>query len=58
MYYVNYNSVNIACFRYLKNALKYIKRRGLKENDNNMLLIMDYKGNLYEPVNGCEICAH
>lgn len=54
-YYVEYNAKFIAVYMSLKRALNYIKRKWLRDDENNMLCVLDSKGNMYNPYNGQEL---
>jgi len=56
-YYVDYNSKFIASYRSIKACLSFIKRKGLKDNYENSLKIIDLNGDIYHPVTGMHICT-
>lgn len=53
-YYVEYNGKYIAMYKRLSSALKFIKRKNLKNDDLNLLYLIDNKGNFYDPITGIE----
>lgn len=46
-YFVEYNAKYIAGYKTLKAAQNFIARKGLKNDDDNVLTIWDNKGNEY-----------
>lgn len=52
-YFVEYNGKYIAEYKTLKGANNYIERRGLKNDDDNLLLIICDNGDMYRPK--CEL---
>lgn len=54
-YYVWYNCKLMAEYKSIKGALNYIKRKGLKDDINNILQISDNLGNEYNPINGISV---
>lgn len=53
-YFVEYNAKYIAEFKTLKGANNYIERKGLKNDDDNLLLIIDDEGGMYRPTGELE----
>ena len=54
-FFVEYNAKFIAMYKSVKACLNFIKRKGLQDDDNNSLCIMDNNGDIYNPVNGNKI---
>ena len=54
-YYVEYNAKFIAMYKSIKPALRFIAKKGYKNDDNNLLYLVDSAGNRYDPVTGNEI---
>lgn len=51
-FYVDYNGKFIAMYKTLNGALRYIQRRGLKDDLDNSLYLVDNEGDMYNPLNG------
>lgn len=51
-YFVEYNAKYIAMYKRLCNALKFIERKGLKNDRLNSLYLVDSNGDLYNTVTG------
>lgn len=47
-YFVEYNAKYIAMYKSLKSAQNFIDRKGLKNDESNVLRIWDREGNEYE----------
>lgn len=54
-FYVEYNACYIAMYKSIRACLNFIKRRGLRDNEDNLLRIWDNTGVIYDPVNGRDI---
>lgn len=54
-YFVGYNCAYIAMYRTLKGALNFIARKGLQDDLDNMLGIVDSDGEMYNPITGYTI---
>lgn len=46
-YFVSYNCQFVAMYKSLKACLNYIQRKGLRDDDYNLLYIVDSEGNEY-----------
>ena len=55
MLFVDYNGQFIAQYRRMSAALTYIERKGLQDDLDNTLRLVDDKGNEYNPITGQEI---
>lgn len=55
MLFVDYNGKFIAQYRRMSAALTYIERKGLQDDLDNTLRLVDDKGNEYNPITGQEI---
>ena len=55
MLFVDYNGKFIAQYRRMSAALAYIERKGLQNDLDNTLRLVDDKGNEYNPITGQEI---
>ena len=55
IYFVEYNAKFMAMYHSVKWALKFIKRKGYRDDANNMLRLFDKVGNEYDPITGKEI---
>ena len=51
-FYVEYNACYIAMYKSIRACLNFIKRRGLRNDEDNLLRIWDNTGAIYDPVNG------
>ena len=51
-YYVEYNAKFIGIYKTLRGALGFIKRKGLFDDEDNLLCLMDSNGELYDPMTG------
>ena len=51
-YYISYNCKFIDCKKSIKAALNVIRRKGLRDDYNNQLYIIDTYGNVYDPETG------
>lgn len=51
-YFVDYNGKYIAEYKSIKACLNFIVRKGLKDDDDNMLLIWDDDRNMYNSKTG------
>lgn len=51
-YYVEYNCKFIAMYKTLNGALKFIERKGLKNDYDNIVRLFDNNGNEYNTLNG------
>jgi hypothetical protein len=51
-YFIDYNGAYIAMYKRLCNALKFIERKGLKNDSLNSLWLVDSNGDTYNPVTG------
>lgn len=54
-YFVEYNCKFIAMYKRLINALKFIERKGLRNDYDNVLRIFDNEGNQFDPITGREV---
>lgn len=52
IYYVSYNAKFIARYKTLGAALRFIERKGLKNDYNNLLYIIDSDGETYDAQTG------
>lgn len=52
MYRVHYNATIVAICKTMKGCLEYIKRRGLADDELNLLYITDREGNEYNAITG------
>lgn len=48
-YFISYNAKYIASRMSLKAAVDYIKARGIEDDENNELCIVDQRGNYFKP---------
>lgn len=55
LFYVEYNACYIAMYKSIRACLNFIKRRGLRDDEDNLLRIWDNTGAIYDPVNGKDI---
>lgn len=55
LFYVECNGCYIAMYKSLRACLNFIKRRGLRDDEDNLLRIWDNNGTIYDPVNGEDI---
>lgn len=55
LFYVEYNACYIAMYKSIKACLNFIKRRRLRDDEDNLLRIWDNTGAIYDPVNGKDI---
>lgn len=55
LFYVEYNGCFIAMYKSIRTCLNFIKRRGLRDDEDNLLRIWDNTGTIYDPVNGGDI---
>lgn len=53
-YFVEYNGKYIAEYKTLKGANDFITKKGLKNDDDNLLLIVDNEGGMYRPTGELE----
>lgn len=51
-YYVQYNGQYMAIYKSVKACLNLINRKGWKNDENNMLRIVDENGDEYDTING------
>lgn len=51
-YFVEYNAQFIAMYKSIRSCLNFISRKGLKDDEDNMLRIYDECGNTYNPITG------
>ena len=51
-YFVEYNCKFIAMYKSVKSCISFINKKGLKDDDDNMLRIYDEEGNTYCPITG------
>lgn len=51
-YFVDYNAKFVAMYKSVRACLKYIERKGLRNDYDNVLRIFDKNGNEYNPTNG------
>lgn len=54
-FYVDYNAKFIAMYMRLQSCIKFINRKGLKNDCDNMLRIFDNTGVEYDPITGNEV---
>lgn len=54
-YFVDYNGAYIAQYRTLRGALNYIARKGLRNDLDNVLDLVDSDGEMYNPITGKHI---
>lgn len=54
-YFVDYNCKFIAMYKSVKACLNLIERKGLKDDYDNILRIVDEQGEEYNPVTGRQI---
>lgn len=54
-YYVEYNCKYIAIYKSVRACINFIHRKGLRDDADNMLNIVDSEGNMYNPINGNEL---
>lgn len=52
MIFVDYNGKFIAQYKRMNAALNYINRKGLQDDLDNTLRLVDEKGNEYSPITG------
>ena len=55
LFYVEYNGCYIAMYKSIRACLNFIKRRGLRDDEDNLLRIWDNTGTIHNPVNGGDI---
>lgn len=55
MLFIDYNGKYIAQYKRMSAALNYINRKGLQDDLDNTLRLVDDKGNEYSPITGQEI---
>ena len=55
LFYVEYNACYIAMYKSIRACLNFIKRRKLRDDEDNLLRIWDNTGAIYDPVNGNDI---
>ena len=51
-YFVEYNGKLIKATKRLKPALTFISRKGLQDDADNVLRLVDSTGEMYDPVDG------
>ena len=51
-YFVEYNCKFIACYKSVLACIKFIERKGYKDDLDNSLNIIDEKGNMYNVITG------
>lgn len=51
-YFVEYNGRFLACYKSLKRAINYIAKKHLKDDEDNVLRIVDNNGEFYNTANG------
>lgn len=51
-YFVSYNAKFMAEYKSVKACLNFINRKGYKNDENNLLYIVDEEGNEYDVVTG------
>ena len=51
-YFVEYNCKFIAIYKTINGALKFIQRKGYKNDCDNLLRLWDNQGNEYNTING------
>jgi hypothetical protein len=51
-YFVCYNSKLIASRKTISSCKSYISQKGLKDDEDNSLCIVDNQGFIYDPVSG------
>lgn len=54
-YFVDYNCKFIAMYKRIHNAMNFIKNKGLVNDYDNILRLLDENGNEYDPITGCKI---
>ena len=52
MLFIDYNGKYIAQYKRMRAALNYINRKGLQDDLDNTLRLVDDKGNEYNPITG------
>ena len=52
MLFIDYNGKYIAQYKRMNAALNYINRKGLQDDLDNTLRLVDDKGNEYSPITG------
>ena len=52
MLFIDYNGKYIAQYKRMNAALDYINRKGLQDDMDNTLRLVDDKGNEYNPITG------
>ena len=52
MLFIDYNGKYIAKYKRMNAALNYINRKGLQDDLDNTLRLVDDKGNEYSPITG------
>ena len=55
MLFIDYNGKYIAQYKRMRAALNYINRKGLQDDMDNTLRLVDDKGNEYNPITGQSI---
>lgn len=53
-YFITYNGRFIASRTTIKSALSFIEKKGLKDDRDNSLVIVDSEWNQYNPITGKE----
>ena len=51
-YFIEYNAKYIAEYKTIKGCLNLINKKGIKDDENNCLCIIDENGVVYSPVTG------
>ena len=54
-YFVDYNGKFIARYKSVKACLNFINRKGLTDDYNNSLSIVDDNGDMYDTITGLKI---
>ena len=54
-FYVVYNAKYMARYKTIKGCLNYIKRKGWRDDSDNVLIIWDNRGIIYDSVTGKEV---
>lgn len=54
-YFVEYNGRLLKATKRLKPALSFIQKRGLQDDADNVLRLVDSTGEMYNPINGTPI---
>lgn len=55
VYFVEYNGKYVADRKTLRGALSYISRKGLQDDFDNTLRLVDQNGYMYNPINGARL---